>query len=73
MQIGSSMSTALAAVRLEIERIEQVGRDVARLDAGTDLASSAVELIRARHGVSANLAVVRTADELAGSLLDVLR
>ncbi len=39
---------------------------------GVDLAAEAVEQIGARTTFSTNLAVIRTADEMTGRLLDIL-
>jgi hypothetical protein len=41
-------------------------------DDGVDLAAETVGLLQARRGYEANLPVLRTADEMIGTLLDVL-
>ena len=52
------------------DRLEQTASRIARDGAAADLAGNMVDLMRARQDVGANLAIVRTADQVVGSLLD---
>ncbi|MGX8273570.1 flagellar hook protein FlgE [Brevundimonas diminuta] len=67
----SPLSTAAAGMQAASARLEDSARRVAtgRMD---DYAVEAVEQIRARSDFSANAAVARTADEMTGTLLDIL-
>lgn len=69
------MLTALDSARSGLDaaaaRLDQAAGDIAR--AGADaLVPAAGELKQAGHAARANLAVLRTADEMIGTLLDVL-
>jgi len=65
------LSIAAAGMQNAANRFEASARRTATgsLD---DLAVEAVEQIRARQDFSANAAVARTADEMTGTLLDIL-
>lgn len=39
---------------------------------GTDLAKEMTEMIATQHGIAANAAVIRSADEMNGSLLNII-
>jgi hypothetical protein len=60
----------LHAVAAGFERLDRAAGRIARQGAGDDLARDLVDLRRASHEVKAGLAVVRTADELVGTILD---
>ncbi len=53
------------------DRFNRVAEGISRDIELTDLAGNVVQMQQARHEVRANLAVLKTADELVGSLLDV--
>lgn len=65
------LSTAAAGMQTAAARFEASARRTASgsLD---NLAVEAVEQVRARQDFSANAAVARTADEMTGTLLDIL-
>lgn len=65
------LSIAAAGMQSAASRFEASARRTAEgsLD---NLAVEAVEQIRAKQDFSANAAVMRTADEMTGTLLDVL-
>ena len=53
------------------DRLDRTAAAIAR-DGGSDrLAANAVDLLKARHEVRASVAVVRAADEMTGTILDV--
>jgi hypothetical protein len=55
-----------------ITRLNRAAERIARDGAGGDLAGNMVDVLKARHEVKANAAVVRTADETIGTLIDIL-
>ena len=65
------LSIAAAGMQNAATRFEASARRTAEGSLDT-LAVEAVEQIRAKTDFSANAAVVRTADEMMGTLLDVL-
>ncbi len=68
----NAIGQAAQGIDAGFKRLDAAARQVASSGAGGDLASSLVEMTRARHEVRANAVVLRTADETIGSLLDVL-
>jgi hypothetical protein len=54
------------------DRLNDATASIRRDGAGGDLAATMVDVLKARQDVRANAAVVRTADEMIGTLLDVL-
>jgi len=68
----NTIDTARGGINAGLGRLDQAAGRIARNGAGDDLAGNMVELIRSEQEVRANVAVVRTADEMIGSLLDVL-
>lgn len=68
----SALSQALAGIDAHTRLAEAAASRVARDGAGGDLAGSLIDLQRAKRGIQANVASVRTADEIIGTLLDVL-
>lgn len=65
------LSTAAAGMQAASARLESSARRVASGEM-ENYAIEAVEQIRAKSDFSANAAVARTADEMAGTLLDIL-
>ncbi|MFC5372308.1 flagellar basal body rod C-terminal domain-containing protein [Brevundimonas faecalis] len=65
------LSIAAAGMQDAAARFETSARRVAS-GAMDDYAVEAVEQIRAKQDFTANAAVVRTADEMTGTLLDIL-
>ena len=57
-----------ATRRFEAQRTAQMGDPSFDVDYGAEV----VEQVQAKHEFSANLAVIRTADDMAQSLLDIL-
>jgi hypothetical protein len=54
------------------DRLNRAAGRIARDGAEGDMAGNVVEVMKARHEVRANAAVVRTADETIGTLIDIL-
>ncbi len=67
-----AIDQGLAGISAGFDRLDRAAGKIAREGAQGDLAGNLVELQLARHEVRANVAVVRTADEMIGTLLDVL-
>jgi hypothetical protein len=67
-----AMDQALQGMQAGFDRLDKAAGRIARKGAEGDLAGDMVDLLRARHEVRANLAVIRTADDTIGTLLDVL-
>jgi hypothetical protein len=66
-----AISQSLAGVNAGFARLDRAAGRIARDGGEGDLAGNVVDLLRARQDVRANVAVVRAADEMIGSLLDV--
>jgi len=76
--VDSVLSSGVSGIQRGIETAREAASDIAR--AGTvepenaatvpDLAESAVKLIQSEQQVAASAAVVRTADELLGTIID---
>jgi hypothetical protein len=66
-----AISQSLTGVNAGFGRLDHAAGRVARDGGAGDLAGNVVDLMRARQDVRANVAVVRAADEMIGSLLDV--
>lgn len=67
-----TLSTSLQGIAAGFDRLDRAARAVARNGADGDLPTQLVEMMKARHEVRANVAAARTADEMVGSLLDVI-
>jgi hypothetical protein len=65
-----AISHALGGIDAGLARLDKAADRIARDGASGDLAGNLVDLMRARQEVRTNLAVVRTADETIGTLLD---
>jgi hypothetical protein len=68
----SAISQDAQGLDTGFDRLFQAADRIARNGAGDDLAGNMVDMLKARQDVRANVAVVRTADEMIGTLLDVL-
>ena len=64
-------SIAAGGIASAVARFEQSAARTAAAPLD-DLAGEMVERMEARTAVSANIAVLRTADDMAGALLDIL-
>jgi hypothetical protein len=68
----SAISHAAQGLDAGFERLSQAADRIARNGAADGLAGNMLDMLKARHNVRANVAVVRTSDEMTGTLLDVL-
>jgi hypothetical protein len=69
----SPTSIALVGIRDQLLRFDEAAARLARTAPGPDMARDLVELNLLKYGVQANVATVRAADQMTGTLLDVLR
>lgn len=67
--IGSAIATGLAGMQKGVERMNDAAQEIAE---GNVDAEPVVETLIARTEVEANAKVVKTADEMGKSLLDIL-
>lgn len=63
--IGSAMTGIASATN----RFDRAASRIAHDD---DLIGSSVDQITAKHDLAANVATIRTADEMIGSLIDIM-
>lgn len=67
-----AIDQGLSGIAAGFERLDKAAARVARDGADGDLAGTMIDLMKARHQVRASAAVIRTADDTIGTLLDVL-
>ena len=67
-----AIDQSLRGISLGFDRLETSAGRIATGGAGGDLAGNIVDTMRARQEVRANAAALRTADQMLGSLLDVM-
>ena len=65
-----SLQVGLTGFQRNLEAFERTAERVSQNSPGSDLASDMVEMMTEVHGVKANAVVIRTADELVGTLID---
>ena len=71
--MGSVLATASASLMASARQIHRVAQRVARgQPAAAQLVRAHVELAAASHTSQANAAVIRTADETLGTVIDLL-
>lgn len=68
----SALSHAIGGIDTQVRLLEGAAQRIARDGAQGDLATAMVDLMRAKHGVQANVVSARVANDTIGSLLDVL-
>ena len=69
----AALSAAIAGMRSNVDRLNEIAARVAREAPLGDLESDMVGMIVAERGFEANAVTARTADEMLGSLLDTVR
>ena len=67
-----AIGQSLRGISGGFDRLEQSAGRIARDGAGSDLAGNLVDMILARQEVRTNVAALRTADQMIGSVLDVM-
>ena len=67
--VGSAIANGLAGIQKGVERMNDAAQEIAE---GNVDAEPVVETLIARTEVEANAKVVKTADEMSKSLLDIL-
>jgi hypothetical protein len=72
MTISNSLSTGLQGIQAGMQRVNLAGGRIAVHAADTEvLATNAVEQMSGRHQVGLAAQVVKVADEMLGSLIDI--
>ncbi len=66
------LNAGLAGLHANIERLERGAEHVARAGVSDALPDHLVDMLTSQRGVEASARVVKTADEMIGTLLDVL-
>jgi len=72
MPVIPAMNSALFGIHESLRRFDETASRLAVTAPGDDLAGDLVGLKVAKYGVQANVAVVQAADEMTGTLLDIL-
>jgi len=72
MSTISPLNTALFALQQSLRSFEETASRIAETGPGDDLPRDLVALRQAEIEIAANVTVARTANEIAGSLLDLL-
>lgn len=68
----SAISIATAGIMSATQRFEKAAANTARNSTnGQDILSDLVDQIDSRNAFKANISVIKTADEMLGSLLDI--
>lgn len=69
-----AINSATAGLMAATQRLDASARRTASwgLESNVDLAAEAVEQVQAKVAFKANVAVIRTADQMTGLLLDML-
>jgi flagellar basal body rod protein FlgC len=67
----SALGTAAYAINAQVSRFDRSAERVAR-SGEPDYVAETVEQLSAKHAVEANVAVVKTADALVGTLIDIV-
>ncbi len=72
MEINNAMTTAVNGIKRELDELERNADEVARASNGEggDVAKPLVESKINQHNVEANVKMVKTMDEVLGTLLD---
>ncbi len=66
-----ALDTASVALAAQYQRFARSAARVATQDPPPDLVHETVEQIGAENGARANLAVIKTADQMLGTLIDI--
>ena len=72
MSTIAPIQSALYGLRTQLDRFERTAEQIAAEAPSGRLAEQMVDLSISKAGVQANVKVVQTADEMLGSLLDLL-
>jgi hypothetical protein len=68
----SALDSALQGIASSIDRLDRAADRVSRQGADSDLPRNYLDMIQAKRGVRANAVTVKVADEMTGSLIDIL-
>lgn len=71
----NAIGSAMAGMARASDRFDRAASRVAQASdpgADTDLVTDTVDQIEAKHAFAANVATIRTADEMVGTLIDTI-
>ena len=64
------ITSAMAAINRHLRQLEGAAGRIARQEPHPDLAHEMVHLLLSSHGVKVNMKVMKTADQLVGTIFD---
>ena len=67
-----ALEFAFVGMKASLDQLRCAGEQMAQLISGNDPARDMVELLAGQHTFDANAAVARTADEVVGSIIDLI-
>ena len=68
----SGITSATNSIRANLENFNTTAARIARLSQGKDLARDLVQMMVDKRGVQVNTQTLKAADEMTGTLLDVI-
>ncbi len=71
MGIHGAYDAALRGIETASDRLQRAAVKTARPDAGADIGAAA-DRILAKHELRAGVATIRTADDMVGTLIDIV-
>lgn len=72
MSVGSAMNSALSGIQQSFDKLDLAASRIAAPADVDQVTQSAIETIEAKHGVKVNTRVLQVADEMLGTMLDML-
>ena len=67
----AAIGSALTGVTAGFDRLDRAAARIARDGDGETVAGNMIDLMRAKNEVRTNLAVIKSADEMTGTILDL--
>lgn len=67
-----ALEFAFVGMKASLDQVRCAGEQMAQLVSGNEPASDVVELLAGQHTFDANAAVARTADQVVGSIIDLI-
>ena len=68
----SGISSAIEGVRAHLEAFNRTADRIARFEQGRDPARDGVQMLIEKRGLQIQLKTIKVADEMSGSLIDIL-
>ena len=70
--IGSAFNTAYLGIRSNLAAFDVSAHRVAQYPFSGSIVDDVIDMKRAKHGVSANVAVLRASSEMSNQLVDII-